>query len=122
MKCKLCGRKATEYKKIRNGAVCQSCLNVMPVILSDNDDALKKLTDKQLKNTKRIITKPKNPYFGKIDGIKVGIDAMQINEWEIQYRHIKNIELSRFWTDPYIKVEDIQSKLIMNIVPIEKIY
>lgn len=94
MKCKLCGRKATEYKKIRNGAVCQSCLNVMPVILSDNDDALKKLTDKQLKNTKRIITKPKNPYFGKIDGIKVGIDAMQINEWEIQYRHIKNIELN----------------------------
>lgn len=33
-----------------------------------------------------------------------------------------NSKDSRFWTDPYIKVEDIQSKLIMNIVPIEKIY
>ena len=94
MKCKLCGKKTTEYKKLKNGIICSDCLELVRSLFADHDETLRHLTDKQFKHAKRIITTPKHPWFGSIDGIKVGIDAMQVNDWEIQYRHIQNIELT----------------------------
>lgn len=101
MVCKLCGKRATKYIKVKNGIICPNCYDNLPTMVADN---VRDLTPQNIKSTNKIMGKVSSVdnYWGYIDEdytFMFSDDRLCVDETEILYKNIKDIYLNFHPTD-----------------------
>lgn len=91
MVCKLCQKQIQNGVKIRRGYICRECFLRLPDCIKKNIDSF---SSKHLTQLMGIIRIPSKPYVIRIERVYFTMTGIQINNWEINIKDIRNISLN----------------------------